>query len=342
MDVLGVRVLLARCARGLGSDRDEQLASAGLDAVAPAGMADAPQPAGLEHVHLGVVRQLEPRLRERVAQVARHFAGVEQPAEADVEGESARRDGGLEHLVHQVHVGQRRVGVLACQLDLAEVGTPREQDVLGGLGPLCIALLEEVQDVRQVGGGADHRGAVPALAEVGGSEQGLPVGNRGRGRRRLLDRGNLQRVVQRHQHVRRGKRACRGAAMEHARLVVSHRGRVARDERLLADLGDRSRGVEPVRAQQRHVVVAGSERQQALEGLDRGDGLLVGLPAGIGEVLPHRTAGEREVRVSLDEGGERAAAGLARRAPEQRAVGVGGLEPPGELRGVARAPLGGR
>jgi hypothetical protein len=66
---------------------------------------------------------------------------------------------GLQQLVRQVDVRQRGVGVLTVQLDVLQVGPPVEQDRLGGdstVARLRVALLEELQDVDQVGGVAEH------------------------------------------------------------------------------------------------------------------------------------------------------------------------------------------
>src|SRR3954447_6190098 len=84
------------------------------------------------------------------------------------------RDVVLQYLVDQVDVWQNRVGVLAGQREFSEVGTAGVENVERGFGAGRQGVggrVEEVQQVDQVGGRAEHRTAVIALAEVLATEQ---------------------------------------------------------------------------------------------------------------------------------------------------------------------------
>ena len=82
----------------------------------------------------------------------------------------------LQHLVHQVNVWQRRIGVSTGELDAADVGAALAQH-MQGFGPRPRgSLLEEAEQVNQVGGRAIDRATMLAIAKVERAEQGLPLG----------------------------------------------------------------------------------------------------------------------------------------------------------------------
>jgi hypothetical protein len=96
------------------------------------------------------------------------------------------RDVGFQHLVHQVDIRHHRVGVIAAELEELDVRPAPQQLVdrarSGGWG-------EEVQQVHQIGSGAQHRAALLTGAEAAVPEQHLPV--RHPGGVRALDLGGL-------------------------------------------------------------------------------------------------------------------------------------------------------
>ena len=118
-----------------------------------------------------------------------------QHGRADGPGHEVRLDGGvqrrglgrggdvLEDLVHQVEVGQRGLGVLAAQLDLAEVGSALEQHLPHALadvdpGALGAPIAQEAHRVDEVRRRAVNGAALGALAVVQRPEERLQVGQR--------------------------------------------------------------------------------------------------------------------------------------------------------------------
>ena len=253
-------------------------------------------------------------------------------------GEGIRRRHEIFHrLVDEVHVGDGNVGVVAGELDLADVSPPPEEDVLGrqcarravqgfrnevdfsftvgGIRLGEAAVPQEVEHVDEVRRGAVHRAAVLAGAQVQRTEEGLPVGYALDAVGRRVGYGGQRQAPGGHPEVRekehRRRRHVLGVLVDLAgfRLPTQRIG-VPDRERALTHARDVLRGVQAVVPEHLHLRVAG---RHAIEPLHRGDllrhlgpvlrGDAVERPGIHGEVALQPGAGEIEgVDVVREEG----------------------------------------
>ena len=253
-------------------------------------------------------------------------------------GGPAARNDVLQDLVDEVDVGQRRVGVGAAQLDVADVAAPARYEE--GLAEFLV--VDEGQDVDEVGGRAQHRLAVLAAAIIDVAEQRPPVRQVGIVRRKALEPVADGRTVDaREENARhdaahrraelgvqgfRRRRPQRGPADQGLRLLLAdavlehgHGGAA-----LAGDRPSRGQAALQQRLQRRIALARGRDRAQPMEGLERlpETGFVrhalqrTGVPAQVGV---RARACHLEVGIALEEG-EQVALGVGRARDDVVAV----------------------
>ena len=219
----------------------------------------------------------------------------------------------LQHLAHHVDVGQSRQGVVAVELEEAQVGAAAEEHVPDRLRGICrLAVLEEHQQVGEVRGGAEHRTAMLAFAEVAGCEQIVPVGERRESLAVVLQRQGqgfgVQRLEVGDDRQHRGMRVG-GAVPGEACGLGGEAGTVgvAPHELALAQAVDLLGGVEIIRQQGVRRLEGRGELEHPLDSLDLEPEVLILRQCSrvrvevIFDVSIHRRGQQFEVLVAIEE-----------------------------------------
>ncbi|PRP91222.1 hypothetical protein ENSA5_57450 [Enhygromyxa salina] len=233
---------------------------------------------------------------------------------------------GLEQLVDQVDVRQRRVGVGAIEQDVADVRAARAQGLERVAVLLRGPLAQEREQIRQVRGRAEHRAAVLARAIVEVAEDRREIREAALGPHELLGAGDLEhaevgvRLAERELGREGDRRAVdpRGLVPDgpgQAFLVVNVGGQQRAelvDELLPGGLDDLRGRDDTLIEQLLRRVVAADPGRHPVDPLDRlevraGHGLIGGSGAaprigGLIEVHGDRRTGDVEVAVVAQEG----------------------------------------
>ena len=285
---------LGRLERRLVAQRGDprRRAGRGDDPVGVRAVADQPAGARLRDGHRAGAAQARAVRRERFTQRRRHLRGIKLGDKRSREVEAGPwSDRVLQDLDDQVDIRQDGVGVLAAQLDVAEVRTPLEQHVPGrtvddapvrqrhrGVGQCAVrsdrgqaAFLQEREQIGEIGRGAVHGAALSAFAQVKRPEQPFPVGDLvggGLRGRQDMERDAVECRAELREELYRPSGHLRGALENQLGVAVAQRLTVLGRERRASHARDRHRRVDAVCRDGGHGIGPRSQPEDPLETLE--------------------------------------------------------------------------